>query len=154
MSLATTFLPHVTNRLVLRHFAAADLERLLAYRRDPEVARYQGWSTLSRDEAIRFIEGNAQTDLLLPGDWLQIAIAEKQTNLLVGDIGIHLLAGDPTALEIGFTLARREQGKGYGYEAANALIKRLFNEAPIKRIIGITDERNVPSSSMTMPAGE
>jgi RimJ/RimL family protein N-acetyltransferase len=31
-------------RLVLRRLREADLEALVAYRADPEVARYQGWS--------------------------------------------------------------------------------------------------------------
>jgi aminoglycoside 6'-N-acetyltransferase len=33
-----------SERLVLRRFEDRDLASLLAYRNDPEVARYQGWS--------------------------------------------------------------------------------------------------------------
>jgi RimJ/RimL family protein N-acetyltransferase len=34
-----------TERLILRHFADSDLAPFLAYRNDPEVARYQAWES-------------------------------------------------------------------------------------------------------------
>jgi RimJ/RimL family protein N-acetyltransferase len=49
------FLPQQTERLTLRHFTEADLDRFLAYRHDPVVARFQSWSMLSEREAIAFI---------------------------------------------------------------------------------------------------
>lgn len=36
-------LPLLTKRLHLRHFQDSDLESFLAYRNDPEVAKYQSW---------------------------------------------------------------------------------------------------------------
>jgi len=32
-----------SERLILRHFEDSDLPAFLAYRNDPEVARYQSW---------------------------------------------------------------------------------------------------------------
>jgi RimJ/RimL family protein N-acetyltransferase len=56
------FLPHavsielVTERLRLRPFQDADLEGFVAYRSDPEVARYQSWSpTYSMAHAELFL---------------------------------------------------------------------------------------------------
>lgn len=46
------FLPQKTERLTLRQFLETDLDRFLAYRHDPVVARFQSWSMLSEDEAI------------------------------------------------------------------------------------------------------
>jgi len=36
-----------TTRLRLRHFMDADLALFMAYRNDPEVARYHGWEGIS-----------------------------------------------------------------------------------------------------------
>src|SRR6185437_16278254 len=45
-----------TARLRLRRFREDDLEPFLAYRNDPEVARYQSWEHTSLAEAQAFIQ--------------------------------------------------------------------------------------------------
>lgn len=45
-----------TPRLILRPFQDSDLEPFVAYRSDPEVARYQGWEApYSVESAMEFI---------------------------------------------------------------------------------------------------
>lgn len=139
------FLPQSTERLVLRRFVDLDLERFLAYRQDPQVARFQGWSMLSDAEGQSFINEMQTAAIGIPGEWFQIAIAHKQSNLLFGDIGIKSYAENPTIVEIGFTLRREKQGKGYAKEAVQALINSLFEMGNINKIVGITDMRNDPS---------
>ncbi len=41
-----------TARLRLRRFAEADLPAFIAYRNDPDVARYQSWEGISEAEAV------------------------------------------------------------------------------------------------------
>jgi RimJ/RimL family protein N-acetyltransferase len=84
---------------------------------------------------------------------LQIAIAEKQDNLLVGDIGILVYLENPTTVEIGFTLDRKAQGKGYAQEAIQALIDFLFDFEGINQVIAITDVRNQPSINLLTRLG-
>ncbi|GHO61818.1 hypothetical protein KSC_007100 [Ktedonobacter sp. SOSP1-52] len=36
-----------TERLLLRRFTESDLPLFMAYRNDPEIARYQGWEGIS-----------------------------------------------------------------------------------------------------------
>ena len=46
-----------TERLILRQFKESDLEAFLAYRNDPEVARYQGWKTpYPREKPLLFVQ--------------------------------------------------------------------------------------------------
>ncbi|MCU0569026.1 MAG: GNAT family N-acetyltransferase [Oculatellaceae cyanobacterium Prado106] len=137
-------LPQRTERLTLRRFIDQDLERFLAYRQDPQVARFQGWSMLSQDEAQSFIHEMQTATLGVPGEWCQIAIAHSQSNLLLGDTGMQIDKEQPTVVEIGFTLSRDAQGQGYAHEAMQSLITALFN-LDIHKIIGITDQRNEPS---------
>jgi aminoglycoside 6'-N-acetyltransferase len=48
-------------------------------------------------------------------------------------------------MEIGFTLHRQEQGKGYAREAVSALIYSLFKLGSINKIVAITDSQNESS---------
>ena len=139
------FLPQSTERLILRRFFDLDLERFLAYRQDPQVARLQGWSMLSAAEGLSFINEMQTAAIGIPSEWFQIAIAHKQSNLLIGDIGIQVYTGDLTTVEVGFTLNRQEQGKGYAREAVSALIHSLFKLGSINKIVAITDSRNESS---------
>ncbi|WP_088892989.1 GNAT family N-acetyltransferase [Leptolyngbya ohadii] len=147
------FLPRFTQRLILRRFTADDLDRFLAYRQDPQVARFQGWKMLSADEAKAFIQEMNQAAIGVPGEWFQVAVAHRQSNQLVGDIGMNVDLDDPAIVEIGFTLARAEQGKGYAQEAVQALIASLFELGTVTRIVGITDGRNQRSINLMMRLG-
>ena len=153
MPLPISFLPHVTERLILRRFTDADLDRFYSYRQDPDVARYQSWSDLSYNEAKSFIGDMHNAAIGIPGEWFQIAIAHKLSNVLVGDIGMHVKSDDPTQVEIGFTLDAQEHGKGYAQEAVQALIDRLFELGTITKIVGITDIRNQPSINLLTRVG-
>eukprot|EP01134_Creolimax_fragrantissima_P002077 CFRG2077T1 len=126
--------------------------QFIIYRQDEAVAKYQGWSLLTRDEAMNFICENANIDVLKPDSWMQIAIAQRDTDELIGDIGLHLLE-DPTAIEIGFSITRSAQGKGYGFEAVDGLLKMLFSKYAIVRVQSTTDIRNLPSSKLLLKLG-
>lgn len=139
------FLPQRTERLMLRRFIDLDLDRFVAYRQDPSVARFQSWSAFSEDDARSFIDEMQTAAIGLPGEWFQIAIAHQRSNLLIGDMGIQINADDQTTMEIGFTLHRQEQGKGYAREAVSALIRVLFGLGIVNKIIAVTDSRNESS---------
>src|SRR5262245_11092229 len=102
-------LPIATETLMLRSFRASDLDAFLAYRNDPDVARFQYWEGISVDEAVVFLRKNTDSSLGRPGEWQQIAIALGSDDSLIGDIGLFL-RGDGCSAELGFTLARRYQG--------------------------------------------
>jgi len=147
------FLPQSTERVILRRFTDPDLDLFLSYRQDPQVAQFQSWSIPSHDEARSFISEMNAAVIGIPGEWFQIAIAHKQTNLLLGDIGIQTYIENPKIVEIGFTLRRTEQGKGYAREAVKALIDSLFKLGNISKIVGITDTRNEPSVNLLRRLG-
>ena len=138
-------LPRTTARLLLRRFASADLLPFQAYRRDPEVGRYQGWSALEDDAAAAFIAGMTTAAFGVPGEWFQIAVADRSTDRLVGDIGICLRDDIARTAEIGFSVAPAAQRRGLGTEALGAALALLFELERVERIEGITDTRNMPS---------
>ena len=146
------FLPIRTERLVLRRFAVADAGALAAYRSDPDVARYQSWSTpYSVVEARRLIEGQAHLDGPPAGDWLQIA-AESDGEV-IGDVAVRRSSDGRTA-RIGYTVAPAHQRRGFGGEAVGAVVARLFESAgELHRIEASLDARNVASARLLQRLG-
>lgn len=139
------FRPIFTERLILRRFAPSDLESFLQYRQDPEVARYQGWSQFTREQAVAFVTDMAVAPADVPGTWMQIAIEVRATGEMAGDCAVHTREDDSTQVEIGYTLDRKHQGKGYAHEAIHALLEYLFKTLNKRRITAITDARNEAS---------
>ncbi len=68
-----------TPRLRLRRFQERDLPLFMAYRNDPDVARYQGWDSISLPEAQAFIQAQRTIHAGVPGVGMQIAIESKET---------------------------------------------------------------------------
>jgi RimJ/RimL family protein N-acetyltransferase len=62
---------------------------------------------------------------------------------LVGDIG--LLREGPAQVQIGFSLSRDAQGRGWALAAVGACIDRLLVPLVMTRLRGITDARNAAS---------
>ena len=145
-------LPRRAGRIVLRRLAVADLPAFQAYRGDPEVARHQGWDTMTDDEARAFLADVASSALLEPGHWSQIAVARAEGGALIGDIGLFV-AADETEAEIGVSLARTAQGQGFATEALREALRLLFECTAVGRIVGITDIRNGPSISLLERVG-
>ncbi len=137
-----------TNRVRLRHFTEADLPIFLAYRNDPEVARYQSWEATSEAEARDFIQEQKIRQPGIPGQWFQIAIELKETGKLIGDCGLKIFEDDAQQAELGFTLAREYQGKGLAFEAVSGVLDYVFGTLVLHRVIAIVDCENTASVAL------
>lgn len=135
-----------TERLLLRTFRHEDLDGFLAYRNDPEVARYQSWEIpYSREQAVAFLAEMRQIEPGAPGQWYQLAIELKATGALIGDCAFGRLKEDARQAEIGYSLARTYQGEGYASEAIHRLLDYLFGELELHRVRAICDVNNLAS---------
>ena len=143
----------LTGRLVLRGFEEPDLEAFLAYRNDPEVARYQSWSSFSREEAEAFLASQRAVERWTPGTWVQLALERREAPGLIGDCALKILAEDSRQAEIGFTLARDWQGRGYGTEAVAALLGHLFGSLGLHRVLAVTDAENAAAAALLERVG-
>ncbi|MBK8979699.1 MAG: GNAT family N-acetyltransferase [Planctomycetes bacterium] len=137
-------LPRTAGDIVLRRLAPADVAAFQEYRRDPELARYQGWSAMSDDEARAFLDEMSAIALLRPGTWTQLGIADRVDLALLGDIGLFVAENGRRA-EIGFTLRRRSQGRGIATTAVRAALDLLFELTDVEEVIGTVDARNTAS---------
>jgi len=142
-----------SERLILRHFEDSDLPAFLAYRNDPEVARYQSWDHYGEQEARTFIRDMKSARPGVPGEWFQFAIESKETKGLIGDCALMVDEHESYGAEMGFTLAREHQGRGFASEAVSRLLDYAFEDLGLHRIIGIADCRNAPSWALLERVG-
>ena len=135
-------LPIRTARLTVRLMRAADAEALAAYRNDPEVAKHQLWDLPYTLERARAAVTADDVDDFAAGMHENLAIELDGT--VIGDVYVGLEETGKSA-EIGFTIDRRFQGRGYATEAAAAVVERLFDEIGVTRVYGELDPVNVAS---------
>lgn len=137
-----------TSRLILRRFRTDDRAAFLAYRNDPEVARYQSWESCSVEEAAEFIETQRLQQPGVPGQWFQFAIELRESAALIGDCAFKLNEDDARQAEIGFTLSRQFQKRGYAAEAVARVLDYAFAELELHRVIAVTDSENHASVAL------
>ena len=133
-----------TERLLLRRLRESDLVSFLAYRNDPEVARYQDWEGCTEAEARNMIQALKREEPFTPGEWFQFAVELKETGELVGDLGFRI-GEDGRQAEVGYTLAKGHWGEGYASEAVSRLLDHAFKELGLHRVHATVDQENVPS---------
>lgn len=143
--------PLRTERLVLRVMRTTDAAVFAAYRDDPEVARYQSWGLpFTEQDALDLLRGQDGRDDVAPGEWTQLAV--ERDGELIGDVCAHLDDSCGVA-EIGFTLVRSEQGRGYASEAAQALVRDLVERVGVGRVRGEVDPDNTASQRVLENVG-
>jgi len=137
----------VSDRVALRRFTPADLGTFVAYRSDPDVARYQSWDApYPLAEGERMISDLRDLHPDTAGQWFQFAMILRSTNELIGDCASGTDADDPRQAEIGFTLRPQFQGRGYATEGARALLGYLFGARGKHRVTAGCDPRNAASA--------
>ncbi|HEX6092282.1 MAG TPA: GNAT family N-acetyltransferase [Dongiaceae bacterium] len=134
-------LPRCAGQVALRRLAPKDLAAFQAYRRDPELGRYQGWTPMPDAEAQAFLAQMHAAVSLHPGVWFQLGIADGQSLQLIGDIGL-LLSADGSSAEIGYTLARSAQGRGLATLAVREAVALVFECSAASQVLATTDARN------------
>lgn len=142
-----------TPRLYARAFTPDDVETFVAYRQDPDVARYQSWTDYTLEQGRTLVAANQELRLGVPGRWYQIALQERSGDHLIGDLALKIDAEEPREAEIGFTLSPTQQGKGYATEAVKGLLHYAFGTLSLHRIIAITDALNEPAASLLQRVG-
>lgn len=143
-----TGLPLLTERLVIRPYQPEDAVVFTAIRNDPEVARYQAWSlpfalTKAEEHIASFVALGGPT----AGEWYQLAVCDRATGMLIGDLPVLVHESFPTA-EIGYSFAPAWQGRGLATEAATALVDWLFDRYGLRRLEASLDPANLPSARL------
>jgi RimJ/RimL family protein N-acetyltransferase len=136
-----------TERLTLRRFRASDAPRLAAYRSDPAVARYQSWDAPFSVERAEVAVRNFAAGSPDVAGHFQYAVELTAAAVLIGDVYVRLHDNLRQA-EIGFTLDRAYQRKGFASEAVGAVLDRLFRRQGLHKVTGECDARNQASAAL------
>ena len=150
MTSATVF---ETARLRVRPMTYDDLDTFVAYRSDPDIARYQSWEGYTRKDGLALIESMQSLRLGTPGEWYQLAVEAKGEGRLVGDLAAKVDANELREMEVGFTLAAEHHGKGYASEALRGLLDHAFSDLQMHRVVAITDALNTPAAALLTRVG-
>ena len=130
-----------TERLIIRPIKLEDKNQIFNYRSDTETNKYQGWIPKTIDDVETFI-GKLPEHINQPKTWFQFVLIQKETKTVIGDLGIHFLDKENNQVEIGCTLNKDFQNKGFAKEAVVKVIDYLFRDLNKHRIITSIDPHN------------
>ena len=141
-----------TERLLLRMWREDDdFEAYAKICADPEVMRFLGGKVLNRMDAWRNMATMiGHWHLRGYGHW---AVVEKASRRFIGRIGFMNPEGWP-GFELGWTLARHAQGKGYATEGARRALEYAFTEMDRDHVISLINPLNAASIRVAERLGE
>ncbi|MDM8533630.1 GNAT family protein [Clostridiaceae bacterium HSG29] len=140
-----------TERLILKSVIIDNATEIFNYRSLEEVYKYQGFRPEKKEDVIEFINKNVVDEINIPDTWIQLCIFIKESNNLIGDIGVHFI--DDKQVEIGYTLSPEFQGKGYAIEAIKEVINYIFKILKKHRITASVDPENMRSINLLEKIG-
>jgi RimJ/RimL family protein N-acetyltransferase len=146
--------PIETPRLLLRPFAAGDLDALFELRSRPDVTRYIYWEPASREEVGRELDRRIRLRTLeREGDHLHLAVAPRTGGPMIGDVMLAWLSEKHQQAEVGFVFHPDHHGQGFAREAATEMLRLGFGHYGLHRIIGRCDARNEASAGLMRRLG-
>jgi RimJ/RimL family protein N-acetyltransferase len=144
-----------TERLLLRPFAATDVDNLFDLDSDPAVMRFLTGGKPTPREVIereilpKFIRSSEGLNGF--GVWTAI---EKASGDFLGWFGFRPPDGaGPEEVSLGYRLRRAAWGQGYATEGSRALIARGFTELGVWRVVATTYEDNLASRRVMEKVG-
>ena len=138
-----------TERLFLRNVAPEDAPIIYDYRNNDLCARYQRGQTKDYEGIVTLIE-NRKTDVLSTDGNCFVAVADKHTDELLGEIVVMPNEG---TISLGYTFSYKHHRKGYAFEALTALIALLHSRYPAWDFISFTDRNNAASRALLTKLG-
>lgn len=144
-----------TERLILRRFAAYDVDNLVALDSDPEVMRFINGGVPTSREVVqhRILPGFLRSYARCPGFGAWAAI-ERASGDFIGWLSLRPAeGGTPDNVALGYRLRRAAWGKGYATEGARAVIRKAFAELGVRRVFATTYEHNLASRRVMEKAG-
>lgn len=141
-------MPIETPRLLLRRFAAEDLDDFVALHADPEVTRFV--RALNRDEAEERLRKD-EDEWAARGHGL-LALFDKESGAFLGRAGLkHWPQFEET--EVGWVLRRDAWGRGYATEAGEACVEWAFAEFEMPYLTAMISTGNTPSIAVAERLG-
>jgi len=143
-----------TDRLVLRRFITEDANAMFKnYANDNEVTKYLTWLAHSSVEASKEIlnEWISQYD---NGEiYIWAIVLKGNADEPIGSISVVRYNEEVEEMDIGYCIGRKWWHQGITSEALSAVIRFLFDEVSVNRIVARHDIRNVHSGKVMTKCG-
>jgi RimJ/RimL family protein N-acetyltransferase len=141
-----------TARLRLRPYRADDAEAMFQLYSDPRVMRYWSfppWVELAQARAY-LQHALAGMD---SGDIFPWAIADRDSDLLIGALTLFSLHAAQLRAEVGYSLSPDWQGRGLAAEALRCALAHAIDELGLVRVEADIDPRNQASCRLVERLG-
>jgi RimJ/RimL family protein N-acetyltransferase len=146
--------PITTERLLLRPVLESDAAAMHAYKSREDVCRYLPHDVLSLEQVIdRTRTLYASTTLEDEGQSLTLAVIERASGALVGDVIMFWRSREHRGGEVGYAVNPPFHGRGYAVEATAAMLALGFDGLGLHRIVGRLDARNAASARVLEKLG-
>ena len=141
-----------TQRLVLRPIKKEDTSCLYTILSSEKVVIYYGTFPIEKVEIVESIMERYEKDFI-EDIGIRWGIALKETDELIGTCGFMNWAKRHKRAQIGYELSENYWGKGYGTEAAEAVVKYGFNAMDLQRIEALIYPENEGSFRLVEKLG-
>lgn len=143
-----------TPSLILRPFTDADFEAAAAMMGDPALTRFLHWGPRTPEQSREAFAKRRAGGAAVPGaDYLALALVDKASGALAGEVSLMQMANADGNGEIGYILAAGFHGRGLGTEAARAMMALGFEAFGLRRITATCDARNAASARIMEKLG-
>jgi ribosomal-protein-alanine N-acetyltransferase len=146
------YTPIYTNRLILREFEPDDWQDAYEYLSDPDVLQFMEYYPCGEEQAKIYVQTILALQKEQPRRHIKFAVLLKNTGRVIGECGLIIADNDDSA-GLCYRLNRTFWNKGYGTEAAAAVIKFGFDRLRLHRISALCDTRNTASSRVAEKTG-
>lgn len=123
-----------TERLTLRPLEERDAPAVFAYASNPNVTRYTLFDTHRTIADAFAFAGDYARNSYLEGAPAPLAVVLNETDALIGTIGCRWASLPNRCMELGYAVGERYWNRGYGTEAARALIANVFASYEVERV--------------------
>lgn len=141
-----------TERLLLREITADDIEGIFSILSRNDVTRHYGQDTLEKIEQTVEIVNNYQKKYLEKRG-CRWAIVRKDTQQLIGTIGLDALNPKHKRADIGYEIHPDHWRKGFATEAAKKIISYGFDTLHLNRIGAVVFPENIASNVLLNKLG-
>ncbi len=141
-----------TDRLILRPYQKSDAPDIVRQLKDRAVTRY---TYMPHPYILRDYLGflrRISTPAARKANSV-FALVDRETNKVIGAVGVHNLSAVNRSAEIGYWLAKKYWGNGYVVEAVNRVVEYLFTERKLVRVYAKVFHPNTRSARVLQKAG-
>lgn len=147
----TPWFPIRTKRLLLRGFGPEDHDDIHAYATDLDTVRFMEWGPNTPEATREHLALRIEEQAQWPRAHVSLAVELVEQRRVIG--GMHLGLDGLGGADFGYCYGSRWWGRGYGFEAARALVATAFETLSLHRVWATCDVRNAGSIAVLEKLG-